>query len=244
MGVARSGGDRVRNALVVDASGDARRRIRALLRLGGWRVHDAVGTGEALRLAAVLELDLVVTDMVLRDGNGPELLWRLRDDGCAARFLAVASRVTPEVRVRAAAAGAAACLAKPVDPRELLRCLLDLTASGAAQRDGRAESSVDSRAVLPVEAERLDRVQDAHRTALPHRITAVVSSIRDGNLAAAESAARLLARISVQSGHVGVARICEAIAADAQRGVLSRARVTQLVALSAGAHPGLAAITT
>jgi CheY-like chemotaxis protein len=188
---------------------------------------------DALRLAGAVELDLVVTDVVLHDGTGPELLWRLRNDGCAARFLAVGTRVTPRVRAQAAAVGAAACLAKPVDPAELVDCLLDRTVAGTAQ------SPVDGGPALQVDAERLDRMQEGYRAALPHRITAIVSSIRDGNVAATESAARLLARLSVQSGQDGVARICEAIAADAQRGVLSRARVTQLVALSAGAHPSL-----
>ena len=70
-----------------------------------------------------------------------------------------------------------------------------------------------------------------------------MSSIRAGNVAATESAARLLAKISVQSGQEGVARICEAIAADAQRGVLSRARVTQLVALGARAQASLATLS-
>jgi CheY-like chemotaxis protein len=233
-------GLRVRNALVVDDSPGARRRIRTLLRLGGWRVHEAAGTSETLRLAAVVDLDVVVTDMALRDGNGPELLWRLRDGGCAARFLVVANDVTPQVRAQAAAAGAAACLAKPVDPQELLDFLLDGTAPDAAQGHDRASHGGPA---LQVDAERLDRVQDGYRTALPHRIAAIVSSIRDGDVAATGSAARLLAEISEEAGHEGVARICEAIAADAERGVLSRSRGTQLVALGAGAHAGIAALT-
>lgn len=162
--------DRVRHALVVDASGVARRRAGTLLRLGGWRVHDAVGMSDALRLASELELDLVVTDMALRDGTGPELLWRLRNDGCAARFIAVGSRVTPTVRAWAAAAGAAACLAKPVNPRQLVDCLLDRTVSGTVQSDDRVGSPLDGGPALKVDAERLDRVQEGHRTALPHRI--------------------------------------------------------------------------
>jgi hypothetical protein len=41
----------VPTALVVDDSFAARARVTTLLHLGGWRVHHAVGTEDALRLA-------------------------------------------------------------------------------------------------------------------------------------------------------------------------------------------------
>ena len=93
-----------------------------------------------------------------------------------------------------------------------------------------------------MEAERLDGVRSAYTAALPHRITAVASSFHEGNAPATASAARLLARLSDDAGQEGVARICSAIAEDAERGVLNRASLTQLTALSAGAHPAVAAL--
>ena len=149
-----------RTALVVDDSAGARRRMGTLLRLGGWRVHEAVGMESALREAAALDPDLVVTDMTMRRGNGPALLRALRQMGCAARFLAVSSEVTPEVRARAAAADAAACLAKPVDPRLLVDVLAGLVAEPTAPpRDGAART-------LHVPAERLDLVDQGRASAL------------------------------------------------------------------------------
>jgi CheY-like chemotaxis protein len=240
-GAVRSPDPRVRNALVVDASAGARRRVRTVLRLGGWRVHEAIDVIDALRQAAHLDLDLVVTDMTLPDGDGAALLRRLRADGCSARFLAVSAEGTAQVRVRAAAAGASGCLAKPVDPRQLVEHLLrSADEPGTAAHEG--PGSDDGTPPLHVPAERIDQDRAAYMTALPHRINAVVSSIHAGNLAATASAAYLLAKASERVGQDGVARVCEAIAADAQRGVLARARVTQLVALSAGAHRGIAAL--
>lgn len=145
-----------RTALVVDDSAGARRRIGTLLRLGGWRVHEAVGMAAALREAAALDLDLVVTDMTMRHGNGPALLRALRSIGCAARFLAVSSEITPDVRARAAAADAAACLAKPVDPR----LLVDVLAGLAAEPREHPRETAPRTVHIP--AERLDLLEQAH----------------------------------------------------------------------------------
>jgi CheY-like chemotaxis protein len=90
---------------VVDDSFAARARITTLLHLGGWRVHQAVGTEDALRLAALIEPELVVTDMVMRNGHGATLMRRLREQGSSARFLVVASRRTHQTRALAAAGG-------------------------------------------------------------------------------------------------------------------------------------------
>ena len=154
-----------RTALVVDDSAGARRRIGTLLRLGGWRVHEAVGMEAALTKAADLVLDLVVTDMTMRRGNGPLLLRALRSGGCSARFVAVSSEVTDEVRARAAAADAAACLAKPVEPRQLVEVLLGLADSPAPERQA-------APAALRVPAERLDAFLELRAAALTDQGTA------------------------------------------------------------------------
>src|SRR3954466_10878993 len=104
-------------ALVVDDSAPARRRISTLLQLGGWRVHQAVGTEAALRLPAALDPHLVVTELSMRDGDGVTLMRRLRENGSRARLLVTTSPRTRQIRSLVASAGAVACLAKPVEPR-------------------------------------------------------------------------------------------------------------------------------
>ena len=151
-----------RTALVVDDSAGARRRIGTLLRLGGWRVHDVVGMEAALRQAAVLDLDLVVTDMRMRHGNGPLLMRALRENGCRARFLAVSSEVNDDVRARAAAADATALLVKPVDPRQLVAALVDLA------REPVVRDEVATVGAVHISAERLDLLEQMH-AALPPR---------------------------------------------------------------------------
>ena len=69
----------VPTALVVDDSFAARARVTTLLHLGGWRVHHAVGTEDALRLADLIDPDLLVTEMVIRNGHGATLMRRLRE---------------------------------------------------------------------------------------------------------------------------------------------------------------------
>ncbi|MFP5372740.1 MAG: response regulator [Actinomycetes bacterium] len=174
-----------RTALVVDDSAGARRRIGTLLRLGGWRVHEAVGMEAALAAAAGLAFDLVVTDMTMRRGNGPLLMRTLRAHGCAARFVAVSSEVTDEVRARAAAADASACLAKPVEPRLLVDVLLGLTHPPTAERQAPPPA-------LRVPAERLDAFLELRAAALTDRPEGAAAA--DGGRAALPPAADRVAR--------------------------------------------------
>ncbi len=160
-------GRRPRTALVVDDSARARRRIGTLLRLGGWRVHEAVGMANALRSAAAVDPDLVVTDMTMRRGNGSALMRALRRSGCRARFLAVSCEITDDVRARAAAADAAACLAKPVDPRLLVDVLVALSTAPAPQ-----DAETATRA-LHVPAERLDLYEQLYAAARSTTATTV-----------------------------------------------------------------------
>jgi CheY-like chemotaxis protein len=156
-----------RTALVVDDSAGARRRIQTLLRLGGWRVHEAVGMEAALGKAAVVDPDLVVTDMTMRGGNGPALLRQLRNGGCRAQFLAVSSHVTDQVRARAAAADAAACLAKPIDPRLLVEFLRGLVPEALPPRPVDRAGTAGDPGALHVAAERMDGLREMHLRALP-----------------------------------------------------------------------------
>jgi CheY-like chemotaxis protein len=203
-------------------------------------VHEAASVDEALAHGAAVSPDLVVTDTVLPDGSGLDLLAGLRRSGSTARFLVVTAEPTEAVRARADAAGALACLAKPIDAR----LLLDLV-----ERRG-LEPAVPAGPVAPVatddlpedpDAELTARLEEMYDDALPARLTAIAVTLRQGNVRAVVDAAQALAGTSSQLGHAEVAGICRAIAADARRGILAHHLVADLatVALAVDVPAGL-----
>lgn len=219
-------------ALVVDDASEARRRVAGLLRLGGWQVREAADAETAHRVAAAADPDLVVTDVTMAGASGIAMLRRMRHEGSRARFLVVTAEPTDETRADAVTAGAMACLAKPVEARILLNFLRSRTTGLAAQ---------DELSELPewadlhdedVDAELMDRLHGMYLDALPERLQAIASSTRAGNAPAVVSAAHTLAGTSGQLGHPDVASVCQAIAADARRGVMAHHRVVELQELA------------
>jgi CheY-like chemotaxis protein len=221
----------VLTALVVDAHVDARRRMTGLLRLGGWQVLEAADTGDALRQADIADPDLIVTDASIPGQGGAALLRRLRATGSRARFVMVATDPGDDVRAEAAAAGALACLAQPVDARILLDFLRRRTTGPAAQ--GLPIHDADDLDEEYLDAELRDRLQVMYVDALPGRLSAIARSTTAGDTTAVASAAHALAGTSGQLGHPEVAEICLAIAADARRGILAHGRLVQLQQLAA-----------
>jgi DNA-binding response OmpR family regulator len=93
----------------------------------GYRVAVAGGVGEGLRAIEVRRPSLVVLDLLLEDGNGLELLDRVRSaDGLASRVdpqlpvIVLSGRTGDSDRVRVFARGADDYLAKPFLYAELL----------------------------------------------------------------------------------------------------------------------------
>lgn len=211
----------VRTALVVDDSAAARHRAATLLRLGGWQVIEAVGTDDALRLAAIVDVDLVVTDMPMRNGHGATLMRRLRESGSRARFLVTASRRTSQVRALAAASGAVACLAKPVDPRLFVDVMRGLTPVAAPVRR--------SAPVEPVDGD--GRAAEMYASTLPHRLASIAAAAREGDADTVAYLAGLLAGAGDRMGCTDVALVAHAVADDARRGVVQQSRLMELVAV-------------
>jgi CheY-like chemotaxis protein len=226
-------------ALVIDGSAAARRQVTGLLELSGWGVHEAGDAEDARWLSAAISMDLVVTAATVSGAaDGAALLTELRAAGSTARFLMVTPEPTDGVRAAAAAAGALACLAAPVDAR----LLLDLVRSRSAASAGQpvVQDTVDVRDMVDVEdlhdsdldADLLDRLQDMYDAALPTRFSAIDRSVRAGDERAAAAAAHTLAGTSGQLGHPEVAVVCQAIAADARRGIMSHSLVSELAGLT------------
>jgi DNA-binding response OmpR family regulator len=225
-------------ALVVDDEPEGRWRLTDLLTLGGWDVVQAAGPQAALRQAALLEPDLIVIDASTTRMQAPALFRRLRGVGSRARFLLVAAAPSEVLRAEAAAAGALACLPKPVDPRLLLSFLRSRTTGLAAQENDPAVLNmadireIDDLHDVDVDADLDERLQEIYATTLPSRLTAIASGARSGDPVAVASAALTLAGTSGQLGYPEVASLCQAIARDARRGVLTHSRLAELQTLA------------
>ncbi|QXG75328.1 response regulator [Modestobacter sp. L9-4] len=218
-------------ALVIDESAPARARVTGLLELAGWGVHEAGDAEDARWLNASIAVDLVVTAAsVLGAPSGPALLTELRAAGSTARFLVVAAEPTAEVRDAAAAAGALATLTAPLDAR-LLRDLLRRRSAGTPAG---ATELVDLEDLHDADQddELSQRLQAAYDAALPGRFSAIDRGARAGDPQAVADAAFTLAGTSGQLGHPEVADVCQAIAAEARRGVLAHSRVSELAGLA------------
>lgn len=218
-------------ALVVDDEAEARTEIADLLRLGGWQVREAADATEALQQTVFSDPDLVVTDMAMPGCSGTAMLHRLRRRGSRARFVVITQDGSAEVREESAAAGAEACLVKPVGPQVLMNFLHN-RATGAVVQGLTPVHELDDLHDVDVDGHLEDRLLDMYAGALAGRVSAIVDSARFGNVRAVTAAADTLAGTSGQLGHDEVAEICRAIAADARRGVLAHARVEELRALA------------
>jgi CheY-like chemotaxis protein len=214
-------------ALVVGADAAGRASVAGLLRVTGWDVREAAGTGEALRLARRLDLDLVVADLDGPAGEAPGLLRRLRLVGCRAHLLAVTADAGAQDRAAALEAGALACLPEPVDAGLLLGLLGRRAPEPQAPRGGDPPGE-------DVEAELMEHLQQLYAAALPGRLTAIADGDRSGDAAALARASATLAGTSAQLGHPEVAAVCRAIAQDARRGVLAHDLVVELRAVAGG----------
>jgi DNA-binding response OmpR family regulator len=113
------------------------------LRADGYRAASASGVGEGLRAIEVRQPDVVLLDLMLEDGNGLELLDRVRSaDGLASRLdpelpvIVLSGRTEETDRVRGFARGCDDYVAKPFSYPELharIRALLRRAADRTRQ---------------------------------------------------------------------------------------------------------------
>ena len=221
----------VPTALVVGADAAGRAPLAALLQLTGWAVREAEGTREALGLARRLELDLVVVDLDGPAGEAAALLRRLRLVGCRAHLLAVTVAAGAADRAAALAAGALACLPRPVDAGLLTGLLARRAPAPQAPAAGDTSGAESDADLVP-------RLQQVYAAALPGRLTAIADGARSGDAAALALASSTLAGTSAQLGHLEVAAACRAIARDARRGVLAHELVAELCTVAGDSAAG------
>jgi len=219
----------VLTALVVDESPAARRQVTGLLELTGWLVHEAADAEDAHWLAASTRPDLVVTAATVPGArSGSFLLGELRATGSTARFLMVTPSPTPELRAAATAAGALACLSAPVD----VTLLLDLVGRRSTEPAAEAMTDVVDLPDADLDADLMARLREVYADALPTRPDAITAGLRTGDPRAVAHAAQTLAGPSGQLGHPQVADVCQAIAAEARRGIMAHRLVAELAGMA------------
>lgn len=106
--------------LIVDDSGLARRRARAILEGAGFEVFEAQDGISALETYFVQKPDVVLLDLVMEGMYGLEVLARLREMDPKARVIVVSADIQTSSHDLVAEGGAAGFLVKPVDATEVL----------------------------------------------------------------------------------------------------------------------------
>jgi two-component system, OmpR family, response regulator len=120
--------------LVVDDEATILELLSGSLRLAGFDVVTATSGAGAVRAAASSQPDLVLLDVMMPDGDGFEVLRRIRSGGCEVPVIFVTARDEVADRVQGFALGGDDYLAKPFSLEELLgriRAVLKRTRPGA-----------------------------------------------------------------------------------------------------------------
>ena len=117
--------------LVVEADADSAASHAAVLRLHGFDAHAARTGAAALEAVAADRPRVVVLDPELPDTDGCDLIRRLRSAPDPPAVVVVTGQTAAAFRLAVTAAGAAACLLKPADPKKLVRVVGGLFDTGS-----------------------------------------------------------------------------------------------------------------
>ena len=109
--------------LLVDDSGLARRRMRAILEPAGFEVTEAEDGMTALEKYSLDRPDFVILDLVMKGMYGLDVLTKLRELDPNAQVVVVSADVQQSSQNMVEAAGAIGFLNKPVEPERVLSLL-------------------------------------------------------------------------------------------------------------------------
>ena len=110
-----------RRIILVDDNDLVRGVLRAMLDQGGFHVSEAHDGARALRALNAGPFDAILTDLVMPDCDGIELLRKVRRSFPTIRVLAMSGASAAPLYLQAARAlGASGVLAKPIDQDVLL----------------------------------------------------------------------------------------------------------------------------
>jgi len=109
--------------LVIDDSGLARRRARAILENAGYEVIEAEDGIAALEQYFLAKPDVVLLDLVMKGMYGLDVLTKLREMDPNVRVIIVSADVQQSSHDMVADAGARAFVMKPIEGDEILAAI-------------------------------------------------------------------------------------------------------------------------
>lgn len=116
--------------LVVDDNPDLRTYVSSILRSSGYQVQTARNGVEGFRMAQTHSPDLIVTDLMMPQMSGLEMIWLIRNEDTlkGTPIILLTAKTDEETRISGTESGADAYLAKPFNDRELLAEVRNLLA--------------------------------------------------------------------------------------------------------------------
>lgn len=116
--------------LIVDDSSFQRSVIRNLIHAAGHETEEAENGRAGLEQVAARKPDCILTDLLMPELGGLELLETLREQGTAIPVIIITANIQGSVRRRCLELGAAAVVNKPVSQEELLPALGNVLGDG------------------------------------------------------------------------------------------------------------------
>ena len=116
-------------ALVIDDEEPVRTMIRDILETQGYVVDDAPNGAVGMDKFRAMPTDVVITDIIMREKGGFEIIWSLRREYPEVKIIAISGGgaiAKSDVLKSAKKMGAHGCLQKPFEAEELIATLKEL----------------------------------------------------------------------------------------------------------------------
>ncbi|MGA7809308.1 response regulator [Bradyrhizobium sp.] len=126
--------------LVIDDQKDVRAMICMVLRVNRFEVGEAGGAAAGLKLFEESAFDAAVVDIFLADGNGFDVIARMRDAVPDLPVVVISGVASLNAASDATAASSVVCLQKPFRPKDLIRAVE--SAQGLVRQSSVAEAVV------------------------------------------------------------------------------------------------------
>lgn len=125
----------INSVLIVDDAAFSRRMLRKYLEAEGYNVLEATNGQQALEMVHQHQPTCILTDLLMPDINGFQLLQMLREEGWTIPIAIITADIQDASRQRGAELGAAKFINKPVKEDEVRQTVRQLL-----QQSGASES--------------------------------------------------------------------------------------------------------